>query len=293
MKSNHSAFPRPLFAILSVLFLTFLSPLQAQTLTTLVTFNGANGGSPGFGKLLLGQDGNLHGTTQAGGQGGGGGTIFSITTSGSLTTVYTFCSKPNCSDGGVPEGALIQSSDGTFYGTTTIGGDATTPGYGTIFKFSAASPPSTVYTFCSQSPCTDGGRPASGLIQGSDGNLYGTATSGVVDAGTVFKISPAGALTTLYAFCSQGDPCVDGSNPIPGLIQAADGNFYGMTSDGGANATTTFPATGTIFKITPQGSLTTLYNFCVQPPFCHDGAAPMAALIQASDGNFYGTTYLD
>jgi uncharacterized repeat protein (TIGR03803 family) len=97
----------------------------------------------------------------------------------------------------------------------------------------------------------------------------------------IFKLTPTGTLTTLYAFCSQPG-CTDGESP-GGLIQASDGNFYGSTAIGGANNE------GTIFKITPRGILTTLYSFCSQTN-CTDGSEP-TGLVQATDGNFYGTTH--
>jgi len=126
----------------------------------------------------------------------------------------------------------------------------------------------------------DGAWPYAGLVQASDGNFYGTTTGGGANgAGTVFKVTPAGRLTTLYNFCYQGYPCSDGGDPYAGLIQATDGNFYGTTLGGGASGD------GTVFKITPSGTLTTLYNFGGA-----DGAVPYGGLIQATDGNFYGTT---
>jgi len=133
---------------------------------------------------------------------------------------------------------------------------------------------------------TNGAEPATVLVQGTDGNFYGmTGAGGANNAGTVFKITPTGTLTTLYDFCSQPN-CTDGANcPFTGgLVQATDGNFYGTAQEGGANGG------GTVFKITPGGTLTTLYNFCSQTS-CTDGSGPMDALIQAIDGNFYGTTW--
>jgi len=122
------------------------------------------------------------------------------------------------------------------------------------------------------------------LIQGTDGNFYGTTSFGGLGFGTVFKITPAGTLTTLYSFCSQAG-CPDGDSPQARLVQGTDGSFYGSTVYGGSNATNG----GTVFKITPFGQLTTLYSFCSQTD-CADGSQPLEALIQASDGNFYGVT---
>jgi uncharacterized repeat protein (TIGR03803 family) len=126
--------------------------------------------------------------------------------------------------------------------------------------------------------------PWAGLVQATDGNFYGTTTSGGTNGwGTIFKITPSGTLTTLHTFCARGYPCADGGETYAGLVQATDGNLYGVTTLGGANTW------GMIFKITPDGTFTTLYNFCSQP-VCTDGSQPFAALVEATDGNFYGTT---
>src|SRR5271166_6371340 len=122
------------------------------------------------------------------------------------------------------------------------------------------------------------------LVQGLDGNLYGTTYSGgTYNVGTVFEVDTAGALTTLYSFCSTALPCTGGFAPFAGLVQAIDGDFYGTTALGGTNAV------GAVFKITPTGALTWLYNFCSEPS-CIDGSYPEGALIQAQDGNLFGTT---
>jgi uncharacterized repeat protein (TIGR03803 family) len=122
------------------------------------------------------------------------------------------------------------------------------------------------------------------LVQGTDGNFYGTTSLGGINnnSGTVFKITPTGTLTTIYAFCSQSN-CTDGQQPYAGLVLGTDGNFYGTTASGGSNDW------GTVFKITPTGMLTTLYSFCAQTG-CRDGILPFGALLQATDGTFYGTT---
>jgi uncharacterized repeat protein (TIGR03803 family) len=127
----------------------------------------------------------------------------------------------------------------------------------------------------------DGAYPHAELIQASDGNFYGTTEAGGANGGgTVFQITPAGVLTTLYSFCAQAD-CADGKAPVAGLLQATDGNFYGTTELGGANGS------GTIFQITTGGTLATLYSFCAQAR-CADGEKPEAGLVQATDGSFYG-----
>src|ERR1039458_171858 len=142
----------------------------------------------------------------------------------------------------------------------------------------------TLYSFCSQSGCADDANPTAGLVQATNGDLYGT-TSGFPNGnnGTVFKITPGGTLTTLYGFCSQSG-CTDGAAPYAGLVQAANGDLYGTTQYGGTNGDY-----GTVFKITPSGTLTTLYSFCSQTN-CADGDEPVAGLVQAANGDFYGTT---
>jgi uncharacterized repeat protein (TIGR03803 family) len=129
---------------------------------------------------------------------------------------------------------------------------------------------------------TDGATPVdTPLVQGLDGNLYGTTLGGGVNgAGTVFKMTPAGTVTTLYSFCSLTN-CADGAEPYGGLVLASDGNFYGTTSQGGAAN----GISGTVFKITPSGELTTLHSFDGT-----DGAGPDAPLIQAANGELYGIT---
>src|SRR6266567_2955163 len=115
---------------------------------------------------------------------------------------------------------------------------------------------------------TDGGNTYAGLVQATDGNLYGTTVGGGAKGdGTVFKITPSGTLMTLYSFCSKSG-CTDGAYPFAGLVQATDGNFYGTTFKGGAH-----PSSGTVFKITPSGTLTTLYSFCSKSG-CTDGYFP-------------------
>ena len=273
---------------------------DAQTLTTLVNFNGTNGAGPAA-SLIPASDGNFYGTTLAGGNDdpnctalydfNGCGTVFKLTPSGTLTTLYKFCSKQNCPDGWNPSGPLVQGSDGNFYGTTQNGGVTNPPCYsygcGTVFKLTPSGTLTTLYSFCSQANCTDGTDPLGGLIQGTDGNFYGTTYGGGANGigdGTIFKITPAGVLTTLYSFCSQLH-CSDGDNPYAWLLQANDGNFYGTTFVGGGSSNA-----GTVFKLTPGGVLTTLHSFCPQLP-CSDGSGPWAGLVQALDGNFYGTAH--
>jgi len=255
---------------------------SAQTLTTLVNFNGTDGQEAGIDMpLIQGTNGNLYGTTPIGGSVSPGyGTVFEMNPAGKLTTLYNFCSKQvlplgiggaGCTDGAGPTG-LVQATDGDFYGATAGGGGAsndTSPG--TVFKITPGGKLTTLYSFCSQTNCTDGEYPAAALVQATNGDLYGTTILGGNGNGTVFKITLSGKLTTLYTFCSQTN-CTDGGVPN-GLVLATDGNFYGTTTEGAPG--------GTFFKITPAGKLTTL---------CAAGCGATGKLVQGNDGDFYGTT---
>jgi uncharacterized repeat protein (TIGR03803 family) len=267
------------------------NPLRARAELSFCSQSGCRDGADSVAGLVQGTDGNLYGTTQNGGANDacsvvGCGTVFKISPSGTLTTLYSFCSQSGCTDGYRPVAGLIQGADGNFYGTTQFGGasGACTGGCGTVFKITPSGTLTTLHSFDG----TDGNDLFfAGLIQATDGNLYGATYLGGANGtntGTVFKITPSGALTTLYNFCSQSG-CTDGRYPYGGLVQATDGILYGTTQTGGANGTNA----GTVFKITPSGTLTTLYSFCAETG-CTDGYDPTAALVQATNGNFYGTT---
>jgi uncharacterized repeat protein (TIGR03803 family) len=269
---------------------TVFKVTPAGGLTTLHTFRHTEGADPVAG-LALGTDENFYGTTAYGGASAsckfGCGTIFRITPAGVLTTTHSF----DATDGAYPNAALIQASDGNFYGTAAFGGDSSsycTAGCGTVFKITSEGTFTTVYRFRGG----DGAQPMAALVEGSDGNLYGTTQYGGSGYGTVFKISPNGALTIMHSFA--GYP-IDGAYPEAALLQAADGDFYGTTMQGGPyngplNEACENPGygCGTIFKITPAGTLAAVYNFC--PTLCGDGAFPVAPVIRATDGNLYGTT---
>jgi len=279
------------------------SLLQAQDLTTLYQFctqfsakAACTDGAYPTG-IVLGTDGNFYGMTDEGGV-HGVGTVFKITLSGALTTLYTFCSQAGCTDGQYPLGGLVEGTDGNFYGTTQYGGGTGCDyGCGTVFKITPSGTLTTLYRFCSESGCADGAEPAAGLVQASDGYFYGTTAGGGINntnvcfppsaasgCGTVFKITPTGKLTTLYTFCSQSG-CTDGGSPYAGLVRTTDGDFIGTTQDGG----TAYSFGGTIFKITPSGTLTTLHSFCALTA-CADGQDPAGGLVRTANGDIYGTT---
>jgi uncharacterized repeat protein (TIGR03803 family) len=189
------------------------------------------------GPLVLGANGLLYGTTSAAGSNSNAGAFFAITPAGNLTTIYRFCSLPNCTDGSSPTTGLVQGSDGNFYGAGS-----------TIFKITPQGQLTTLYTFCSQTNCTDGSFPV-GLVQGSDGNFYGaTVDGGANGRGTVFEITPNGQFTTLHTFCAQTN-CTDGSSPIAGLVQGTDGIFYGTTSIGGNSTNCHGAGCGTVYNL--------------------------------------------
>jgi uncharacterized repeat protein (TIGR03803 family) len=202
-----------------------------------------------------------------------------------FTTLYSFCTKTNCTDGVDPFAGLVQGTDGKFYGITEGGGAY---GFGTVFKINPDGTLTTLHSFCSlinNGSCVDGSLAFATLVQGTDGSFYGATWSGGTNNwGTVFSITTGGMLTTLHKFDEA-----DGAAPFAGLIQATNGNFYGTTQAGGANCTPTYGC-GTIFTITPDGTLTTLYSFCSQSN-CADGNQPEAVLVHGTNGDLYGTTF--
>ena len=240
------------------------------------SFDGADGGEPIAG-LLQATDGNLYGINP-------GDTIFKITPSGAVSTLYAFCQQSGCPDGTYPLGGLIQGADGNLYGTTQQGG---ANGDGTVFTVTLSGSLTTLHSFAG----ADGSSPYAGLMQATNGNFYGTTQYGGANGeGTVFAITPVGNLTTLYSFCSQAN-CTDGEQPVAALVQGADRSLYGTTYYGGNSNSCSVGGCGTIFKITPQGALTTLYRFCSQGGSeCTDGSQPVAGLVVGTDGNFYGDT---
>jgi uncharacterized repeat protein (TIGR03803 family) len=311
---------RLVFALLLTALSSVSSP--AYTFKTLIIFDGTDGATPVDTPLVQGADGNLYGTTLGGGA-NGAGTVFKMTAAGTVTTLYSFCSLSNCSDGAGPYGGITLASDGNFYGTTSQGGAANGIS-GTVFKITPSGTFTTLHSFGG----TDGAFPRAPLIQAANGALYGiTENGGASNSGTFFKITTRGTLTTLYSFTGayltgplvQGTDgnfygtsewggangygmifkltpsgrfsiphsfdSTDGSSPACGLLQASDGNLYGTTYEGGSNNSCP-NGCGTVFKITLAGALTTLHNFNST-----DGSNPIAALIQATDNNFYGTTY--
>lgn len=242
-------------------------------LTSLHAFSGPDGVVPDAG-LILATNGYFYGTTSGGGT-DAYGTVFKMSPAGALTTVHVFCVPGTCPDGDAPYAGVIQARSGLFYGVTNNGGAG---GYGTLYKMTASGTMTTLDDLGS----TYGYKAYAAPVQANDGNLYGTTyTFGANgDYGTLYKMTPSGSLTVLYNFCAQW-ACADGENPWGGLIQGADGYLYGTTEYGGASG-----SYGTVFRITLAGALETLHSFSGT-----DGFRPYGALVQGTDGNFYGTTY--
>jgi uncharacterized repeat protein (TIGR03803 family) len=238
-------------------------------------------GNSGSANLALGSDGNYYGTEPTGG-GEFSGTLFQLASGGQFSVLYTFSGG---TDGYWPS-SLVLGTNGILYGTTFGGGNfgCNAPhGCGTVFEVLNR----TVITRYSFGTKDAGISPEGGLALGPDGNLYGTTSApqpGTSGGGTVFRITPTGKLTTLYRFCLQSG-CPDGNSPSS-LTLGADGNFYGTTQFGGDNTCRT-GGCGTVFKITPGGTLTTLYAFPGGWPL---GVGP-SAVIQATDTNLYGATF--
>jgi uncharacterized repeat protein (TIGR03803 family) len=241
------------------------------TLTTLYSLNvqnPADGCTPEG--LTEGADGNFYGTTYTCGT-YGVGNVFVVSPGGTETVLHAFGSSST--DGVNPKSSLIQNANGSFYGTTTAGG---TYDFGTVFMLTTAGVETVLYSFGANS--ADGSYPGR-LVLGPEGNLYGITTNGgAYGKGTVFTVTPTGVESVLYSF---GASTTDGASPNSLLLGFVDGNFYGTTYSGGAYGD------GSVFKITPAGVETILYSFGASTS---DGQSP-SDLLQASDGNLYGTTY--
>jgi uncharacterized repeat protein (TIGR03803 family) len=234
-------------------------------LKVLYNFDGPHGEAP-LGGLTLGTDGNFYGTTWYGGA-YRSGTIFRITPGGKLTVLYSFMEFSGDS-GFQPYAPPIEGVDGNFYGTAGFGG---TNGGGTVYKFT----PSGAFTALHEFSGSDGSEPVAPLIQGTNGDFYGTTQlGGSGNDGEVFRITSSGVFKILSEFDGAGD----GGNPYSPVVQGKDGDFFGTASGWGSFGW------GTIYKLTPAGVITNLYNFNGNS----DGGGPYAGLVQATDGKLYG-----
>ena len=248
------------------------------TLSVVYSFaNGNDDSAPDF-TVLQGQDGNIYGvseeqySTQY-------GSFFKLTTKGVVTPHpfdYTNGAGPN-----LP----VLGTDGNFYGTTYVGGDPTCR-CGVIYKATPAGKITVLHTFTGfKGAPYDGELPVGSLVEGPDGNFYGTTyeggSNGTDNGGTVFKITPAGAYSIIHDFVAAA-PTYDGQLPKAGLILGTDGNFYGTTLKGGS------AGGGAIYQITPSGTEKVIYNFCIVS--CYDGVLPDTPLVQHTNGLFYGAS---
>ncbi len=257
--------------LVTALFST--AAVSAQTLTTLAWFNGTNGYNPWI--ITEGTNGNFYGITA--------NSIFIMTPQGSLTvpTNMQFTTSFGTENIGLyPLGGLILGNDGNFYGTRSYNANNA----GMIFRMTCQGSFTVLNNFETnvfEADIIGFGAPE-GLTQGNDGNFYGTMGFGLDPPynGSIFKITPQGALTTLVDFNETNQ----GAVPIAPPLQANDGNFYGMTVAGGDNSLGSGTGGGTIYKMTPDGYLTTLVIFEET-----NGDFPYGGFVQANDGNLYGT----
>ncbi len=234
------------------------------TETILNSFNGIYAQQGGNAPLIQGKDGNFYGTLPLGGP-NEAGTVYQLTPAGAFNILYNF----STGTGNTPYGPLLVGKDGNFYGTAYSGGSGNG---GSVFKLTPDGALSTLYSFVFGAG--DGDSPRANLVQGSDGNFYGTTTfNGTNPNGTVFQLTPTGVLKTLYSFPT-------GTSVYPGaLIQGSDGNLYGTTQQGGAHSA------GFLYQVTLAGAFKVIYDFGGS-----DGQANPSVPVQDSDGNFYGTT---
>lgn len=251
---------------------TVFKMTSAGVETVLYSFGASAGdGAYPYGNLIQATDGNFYGLTEGGGT--GYGTVFEITPAGVETVLHSF--GASAGDGADPYGSLIQGSDGNLYGMTELGG---ANGVGIVFKTTLTGFPFAI--FHSFGAAGDGSQPYGTLVQASDGNLYGETTLGGANGlGTVFQITMAGAETVLHSFGGAGD----GTKPYGNLIQASDGNLYGMTSSDPSYSE------GVVFEVTTAGTETAVYSFGSSGSGAN-GETPKGSLVQASNGILYGLT---
>jgi uncharacterized repeat protein (TIGR03803 family) len=242
---------------------------QAQTLTYFAQFNGAYP----YGSLVQATDGNFYGAANLGTYPPSDG-IFRITPAGKISSVYNFCSLPNCADGQYTTPPIL-GSDGNLYGVSSGGSDYTWSG--ALYRLTLDGQLTTLYTFCPRANCVGSEMP-NGIIQGSDGNFYGTTSgAGANEAGSVFQVSSTGKFKLLHSFC--GGDCAEGDGPLALPMQGSDGNFYGTAQS---------LEGGVVYQLTPSGTYKAIHSFCIP---CFGGGNPIfSGLVQDAKGNLFGTT---
>jgi uncharacterized repeat protein (TIGR03803 family) len=274
--------------VLSILLLSAVAVAQSSSapkLTTLYSFtNGADGGHPYGGSLILDGAGNLYGTTPGGGA-GSRGTVFKLSKTGKETVLHAFTGANG--DGASPFSGVTMDNAGNLYGTTRNGGSSNS---GTVFKLDKTGKESVLYSFTGSD---DGGQPQTSLFRDAAGNLYGTATNGgsskggkvcqAFGCGVVFKLSSRGKETVLYNFTGSGG---DGLYPVNFSVLGDDakGNLYGTTEGGGDTSCSTLGC-GIVFKVDPKGKETVLYTFTST-----NNGLTNSGLVRDTAGNLYGTT---
>ena len=251
--------------------------------TNLVLFSGVGGVFPGavpHGGLALGADGNFYGTTSQGGS-NNLGTVFRLTPGGDFTSIFSF----NGTNGANPNAVLTLAKNGILYGTTYAGGVSN---WGTVFLITTNGSFTNLFSFTG----TNGANPGAALVADGTGNFFGTAEYGGAHTnavaalggngyGTLFEMTGDGAVTVPIFFDNT-----NGAYPSGGLVLGNDGSFYGTTAVGGQNSTGIFPGYGTVFKMTPDGMFTNLYQFTGG-----DGGFIYAGLAQGHDGDLYGAAF--
>lgn len=245
---------------------TVYSVTPSGTVAVLASLTPTTGDYP-YSGLTLGTDGNFYGSVPIGG-GGGNGALYKVTPGGTLTTLHAFT---NTGDGQTPIAPPAQAADGNYYGFTQ-------GSVGTFYKITPAGVFSTLHTLTSAegSQCSSGN-----LLLGSDGSFYtGCNYGGANNLGTLIRVTTAGTVTVLHDFTGT-----DGLYAANQMVQGADGNFYGVTYNGGTGYTNTNLANGVFFQLKPSGAYKVLYNFTGGS----DGGVPDGGLVLGPDGKFYGT----
>lgn len=278
-------------ASLPVMCLMTMAARGEVIFTNLVSFTGTNGIYPGadpYCGLVLGADGNFYGTTSQGGS-NNLGTVFQLTPGGAFTSLVSF----NGANGATPNAALTPCNNGILYGTTSAGGVSN---WGTIFLITTNGSFTNLFSFTGTNNAYQGAAPAAALVPDGAGNFYGTAGYGGTTNdlylnssyrlgkgyGTVFQLAANGTVTAPVVFGGT-----NGANPSGGLVLAKDGNFYGTTTWGGPGISPTFSGVGTIFRLSPNGTVTNIYKFGGGS----DGAFIYAGLVEADDGYLYGAAF--
>jgi len=253
--------------------------------TVVYSFQGGHDGAYPSSSLVLDAAGNLYGTTFYGGNSLctlGCGTVFKIDANGQETIMYAFGGAP---DGANPYSGLIEDSAGNLYGTTTYGGSHN---FGTVFSLNPSGQETILHNFAGP---PDGAAPYAGLFRDAAGDLFGTTQGGGnklgcsgFGCGTVFEVKSTGEEVVLYSFFNYKN----GGNPYGGVVEDKAGNLYGTTLGLGNTSVEChyYERCGTVFKLHPNGTLTTLHAFTNSG----DGAFPRDSLIVDESGNLYGTS---